>query len=83
MTMANSAAQLPSTINHLSLGAVSDKTKSLWTEAWESLPKEDQVHFDQSRQDLLTVLGDVSSILRPVDVQLKQTGFLHAPNEAS
>lgn len=68
MNVANSAAQLPSAMNNLSLDAVSDKAKSLWTEAWESLPKEDQLRFDQSRQDLLTVLGDVGSILRPVDV---------------
>jgi hypothetical protein len=58
--MANSAVQSSPAINNLSLGSVNNKARSLWTEALETLSIEDQVHFDQSGQDLLTVLNDVS-----------------------
>jgi hypothetical protein len=58
--MANSAAQPLPAINNLRLGAVDNKARSLWIEAFETLSIEDQVYFDQSGQDLLTVLGDVS-----------------------
>jgi hypothetical protein len=58
--MASSAAQSSPAINNLRLGSVNNKARSLWTEAFETLSIEDQVHFDKSGQDLLTVLGDVS-----------------------
>jgi hypothetical protein len=58
--MANSAAQPLPAINNLRLGSVDNKARSLWIEAFETLSIEDQVYFDQSGQDLLTVLGDVS-----------------------
>lgn len=61
ITMTNLAQPSPAT-NNLRLGSLNDKARSLWTEAWETLPENDQVHFDLSRQDLLTVLNDVNSI---------------------